>query len=470
MGRWPVAVAVLLVACGDNRAAIVDAGLPHDAAIDAREPVYEGPPPEQDVVRGGTRLRARFLRDVRGAREHTGLYDTVLGADCRWGGDGDGGWVCLPEHEPDGLYEDAACLHPVATSDRSCPDRYLAVFDRSREPWRMLAFHELEDTYRPAAPLWLPENGTCRPMPARPYRRAVRRVELGELARGVEVLAGTGRVQTVTIVGADGSWTPQPYAFDRALGSRCYPDPGDGACVTDAAATATYADAACTRPVLLVAAGAPAPPYMRALALLTGTTVTYARGAVLSLENPAVDLHDLVDGQCRPHTGPVPVGAALFAAGPPIPLDAMPHARLVSSGTLPLDEVRLVAGELDQHVRFRDGARGNDCGLVEDARGGWRCLPSLPYVTIVYGDRRCLGAIEVIGGYHDGDEATVAARSIAGCGNVQEAVAIGAAYPYPVYVGSPTVCVNIGIPPVPYRVIAGPATFDAYPALAELLE
>jgi hypothetical protein len=471
MGRWPVLVAVLLVACGDNRAAIVDAGAPPDAAIDAAEPVYEGPPPEQDVVRSGTRLRARFLRDSRGAREHRGLHDAVRGEDCSWGGDGDGGWACLPEYEPDDLYEDAACLHPVATSDQPCPSRYLTVFDRSREPWRMRAMYELEATYQPAAPLWLPENGTCRPAPARRYRRTVRRVGVDELVRGFEVLAGDGRVQTVTIVGADGSWTPLGNAFDRELGAYCNPSPGVGACVLFSAWTSVYADADCTRPVLIVPVGSPPPLHMTPAGAVVDPVAVYERGAVLAPDNPAVDLHDLVGGECTEHTQEVPLGATLFAAGALVPLDAMAPARLVSSGTLPLDDVRVVAGELEQHQYFRDGARGNRCGLVEDARGGWRCLPSLPYVSILSLDRRCVSKVEMIAGYRDGDEATVAARAVPGaCGGVWEAVAIGSAYEFPLYLGTPELCVDIGVPPVPYRRIAGPATFDAFPALEAFTE
>jgi hypothetical protein len=454
----------VLLACGDNRAAIVDAGAPLDAAIDAAEPVYEGPPPEQDVVRSGTRLRAHFLGDPAGAREHRGMYDTATGEDCTWSGAD--GWRCLPGHEPDELFADASCVEHVGIDERPCAARYLGVFDRSREPWRLRELHELEATYQPAAPLWRFENGACRPAVTRRYRRVARRVDIGAYARGFERLAGDGRVQTVTIVSADGSWTPRFYAYDRTLGSYCDPRSDLAACVPTAPGTGTYADAACSRPVLIVPAGDPVPRHIRTYGPLTDTVAIYEAGAVLDPDNPDLDLHDLGGGECTAHTEEVPPGATLLAAGPLVPFDAMPPVVVVPSGDRPLGESRCVAGELDQHAGFRDAARDSDCDVVADVGGGWRCLPpSLPTVKRFFSGADCVATVDLIQGVQDVDRDTIAVRPVAtDCGRVVAAEAVGAVYPFPLWVGRPGDCVAIH--PVLYQP-AGPATFDGYPALEE---
>ncbi len=191
-------------------------------------------------ARRGSRLRPLFLDDGDGTRVQLGFHDEERGEDCTfWWRMGMHESWCLPAWSSRELvyYRDPACTEPLIDAMDVHGARYVGrtlTWDESCQAgqlWPESGWSEpplqpptRPDLYRVGAEI-APETiyggvDQCGPAHTTQRWRELERVELDEFVAGTPASEGSGRMQELAIIGADGSRQPI-WLHDGELDALC---------------------------------------------------------------------------------------------------------------------------------------------------------------------------------------------------------------------------------------------------------
>jgi hypothetical protein len=223
-------------------------------------------PSDDDGWRSGTRLKLTW-HDYDGAREYTGLYDSVLETSCDALPWVDGKHYCLPT--VGGIsFADADCTQPIGvwlagSCDRP-PPPYFAKLETvacSTAAPRSGLFRRGAETTRPAM-LYQLTSGRCTGNTAPPnldYYALEEELGPDALVEMTPATVEMGRLQRNDFVGADGSRMPDE-TYDTTLDSACTID-ADNRCAPRVGSSGAFADNQCTQSLAAAATECPAPRY-----------------------------------------------------------------------------------------------------------------------------------------------------------------------------------------------------------------
>lgn len=353
--------------------------------------------PPATRIRGGTRLRPTFFRAEGGARLAAGWRDSALAVDCTFAESADGALRCLPlspESEAPGLlFADAACTQPVLEG----PPRDGFVWRFVRRCPRPAASVFRVGARLPLAAVHVRNNGTCNPRQTSEEVHALEEAT-GLFVRADEEATASGGLAPVMVQAEDGAraltgWRHGelglPCAFEvLASGDLLAASDGSVRCLPAAAAApvASFADPACSLPVVRDAPGT-----------CPGPVVSGARDdrrcpprvQLHRAGDPVAAVFTLKEGTCAPALAL----AAHRLQGEPIDPQALGAARLAVGPGLGRVRSRFVVTEsgVERLASGWDRDLEGPCRPLAVQGGSVRCVPTshVEVSTTWFQDARC---------------------------------------------------------------------------------
>jgi hypothetical protein len=371
--------------------------------------------------RSGSRLRARLVK-ADGVALFVGWHDQGPNdVDCSYGIADDGRMRCLPQGQDvsslQGYFADPNCTMPIGVPSGCAPPRFVvgtvgmgATTTCDSSVWRM-------GTAMPPAGMIFQNFGGQPCVIASMQPSTV--YPLTQIPAAQFVAATTTRrtrgsgLAMEWLEGEDGSLEASGL-FDTKRNARCgpnalgSPDFGSlfpGRCVPNDVAWIIdlYSDPSCTMPA---AWGVPASACMPAPTAVIDAPGQGSPWNGMGCSPPAPSLAEIgppitstIYGNNTGGSACAPTGigsSAAFAVGAPIAPDALPALLPGDQGT---GRIRLrtltTAGGVPLFARtLFDSQLGAECAPTAVPDGTLRCVPSYPYVDLVYADPACTMALE----------------------------------------------------------------------------